>query len=121
LGLIQSAFARLLGVSPRAVQSWEQGGRSPTAAAERSMLLLLLAHRNGARLAELVCWDHTQCLRERREECIVHRCRQGHLSWFMTGNACQGKDVRTWRGRKPACGNCGFMHVLLDGEEQADA
>ena len=39
----------------------------------------------------------------------------------MAGNACQGKHVRSWRGKKSTCGTCEFMHVLLGSEEQADA
>ena len=38
-GLSQADFARLLGVSVRTLQDWEQGRRSPTGAA-RSLLLL---------------------------------------------------------------------------------
>jgi putative transcriptional regulator len=34
LGLSQSAFSRLLGVSTRTVQDWEQGRRSPNGAAQ---------------------------------------------------------------------------------------
>ena len=37
LGLSQSAFAALLGVSTRTLQDWEQGRRQPTGAA-RSLL-----------------------------------------------------------------------------------
>ena len=33
LGLSQVAFARLLGISPRTIQEWEQGRRSPQGAA----------------------------------------------------------------------------------------
>ena len=33
-GLSQPAFARLLGVSPRTLQDWEQGRRQPTGAAK---------------------------------------------------------------------------------------
>jgi len=33
-GLSQAAFARLLGVSPRTLQDWEQGRREPTGAAK---------------------------------------------------------------------------------------
>jgi putative transcriptional regulator len=33
-GLSQPAFARLLGVSPRTLQDWEQGRREPTGAAK---------------------------------------------------------------------------------------
>jgi putative transcriptional regulator len=38
-GLSQADFARLLGVSVRTLQDWEQGRRSPTGAA-RSLLLV---------------------------------------------------------------------------------
>jgi len=38
-GLSQTDFARLLGVSVRTLQDWEQGRRNPTGAA-RSLLLL---------------------------------------------------------------------------------
>ena len=33
LGLSQAAFARMLGISPRTIQEWEQGRRSPQGAA----------------------------------------------------------------------------------------
>ena len=38
-GLTQAAFARLLGVSVRTLQDWEQGRRTPNGAA-RSLLLI---------------------------------------------------------------------------------
>ena len=43
IGLSQQHFARLLGVSIRTLQEWEQGRRSPSGAART---LLLLAGRN---------------------------------------------------------------------------
>jgi putative transcriptional regulator len=42
-GLSQAAFARLLGVSVRTLQEWEQGRRVPSGAART---LLLIAHKN---------------------------------------------------------------------------
>ena len=33
LGLSQAAFARMLGISPRTIQEWEQGRRSPQGSA----------------------------------------------------------------------------------------
>ena len=42
-GLSQEQFARLLGVSVRTLQEWEQGRRTPSGAART---LLLLASRN---------------------------------------------------------------------------
>ena len=43
LGLSQSAFAALLGVSNRTLQDWEQGRRQPTGAA-RSLLRVADRH-----------------------------------------------------------------------------
>ena len=42
-GLSQQAFASLLGVSPRTLQDWEQGRRSPTGAA-KTLLRVAVAH-----------------------------------------------------------------------------
>ncbi len=43
VGLSQQDFARLLGVSPRTLQDWEQGRREPTGAA-KTLLRLASAH-----------------------------------------------------------------------------
>ncbi len=43
VGLSQSEFARLLGVSVRTLQEWEQGRRSPSGPAR---MLLAIAHKN---------------------------------------------------------------------------
>jgi putative transcriptional regulator len=43
VGLSQSEFARLLGVSVRTLQEWEQGRRTPSGPART---LLAIAHKN---------------------------------------------------------------------------
>jgi putative transcriptional regulator len=50
MGLSQEQFARLLGVSVRTVQEWEQGRRSPSGAART---LILIANRNPKALLEV--------------------------------------------------------------------
>lgn len=47
-GLSQSAFAALLGVSPRTLQDWEQGRRRPTGPA-RSLLRIAARHPEALR------------------------------------------------------------------------
>ncbi|MBI2803359.1 MAG: helix-turn-helix domain-containing protein [Planctomycetes bacterium] len=49
-GLSQTAFARLLGVSIRTFQDWEQGRRAPSGAART---LLLIAAKNPQALLEV--------------------------------------------------------------------
>lgn len=49
VGLSQSEFARLLGVSVRTLQEWEQGRRVPSGPART---LLAIAHRNPRALLE---------------------------------------------------------------------
>ena len=50
VGLSQSRFAALLGVSVRTLQDWEQGRRAPSGAART---LLLIAQRNPEALLEV--------------------------------------------------------------------
>lgn len=50
IGLSQSRFAALLGVSVRTLQDWEQGRRAPSGAART---LLIVAHRNPYALLEV--------------------------------------------------------------------
>lgn len=50
VGLSQADFARLIGVSVRTLQDWEQGRRAPSGPARA---LLMLAHRNPRALLEL--------------------------------------------------------------------
>ena len=49
VGLSQSEFARLLGVSVRTLQEWEQGRRAPSGPAR---MLLAIAHKNPKALLE---------------------------------------------------------------------
>ena len=49
-GLSQSEVARLMGVSVRTLQEWEQGRRAPSGAART---LILIAAKNPATLAEV--------------------------------------------------------------------
>lgn len=51
VGLSQSEFARLLGVSVRTLQEWEQGRRAPSGPAR---MLLTIAHKNPKLLLKAV-------------------------------------------------------------------
>jgi DNA-binding XRE family transcriptional regulator len=116
LGLSQRQFASLAGVSTRAIQSCEQGWRTPSPALERSILLLLLAYRNGQDLGNNTCWETRDCPADLRDECLVFWCRQGHICWLLSGNKCDGRPMRTWKDKKAACGACHFMKRLVTAD-----
>ncbi len=113
LGLSQAQLASLAGFSVRAIQSCEQGWRKPSAALEKTVLLLYLAERWGAQFGEKRCWETGTCPPERREKCIAYLSRQGHLCWFLTGTFCQGQRLTNWREKREACAECGFFRELM--------
>jgi len=112
LGVSQSEFATLLGVSLRTVQSCEQGWRKPSDSLERMLVLVLLAHRQGSAFGRKDCWIECACPSARRASCLAYRTRQGHLCWLMTGTHCMGGTVRTWADKKRICGKCSFFAEL---------
>ena len=113
LDLSQSQLAARVGVSKRAIQSYEQGWRTVSEAVERLLLLLLIAHRNGAVFGKRMCWSVVKCDESIRERCTAYTTRQGHLCWFLTGTLCRGKNTASWAMKKAACAACPFMGVLL--------
>jgi len=113
LGLTQAEFARLTGFSVRAVQSCEQGWRRPGVALEKTVLLLLIAHRKGGTVPELRCWEVMSCPQARREHCITYQSDQGHLCWYLRGTPCTGPAAQEWDEKRPQCIDCPLFELLL--------
>ena len=113
MGLSQSELAGLAGISTRAIQSYEQEWRQPSELVERMLLLLLMAHRHGARLSGFRCWKQKECAPGVREKCIAYVTRQGHLCWFLTGTMCEGQRQESWSDKLRLCLDCSFMQGLL--------
>lgn len=116
IGLSQSEFADLLSVSPRTVQSCEQGWRNPSSSLEKSALLILMAHRNGSEFGKKTCWKVIKCDPEYRKSCIIFQSRQGHLCWLMSGTTCRGIRLKSWRDKLALCVQCEFFQALLPGK-----
>jgi len=113
MGLSQSELGGLVGISKRAIQSYEQGWRRPSELVERMLLLLLVAHRRGTRLSRCRCWEQEACPSRVRKTCIAYVARQGHLCWFLTGTMCKGQRQESWSEKLRLCLECKFMQGLL--------
>lgn len=114
LGMSQSELASASGFSKRAIQSYEQGWRQPSELVERILLFLLIAHRNGAALSQVRCWEQKNCHEKLRGKCISYLTQQGHLCWFLTGTKCEGKHRKSWADKLATCLRCSFMQRLLN-------
>ena len=112
LGKSQNQLARLLCVSPKAIQSFEQGWRNIPASAERQLLFLLSLKKS---LDENTspCWEIRNCPFEEREMCAAWEFKVGHLCWFINGTFCQGKLQESWRKKIKLCRQCDAFRSML--------
>lgn len=108
----QQEMARLLGVSPKSVASYEQGWRRVPANIERLVYFLLFKlNRKKFSPADL-CWVRQKCPEGIRENCIAWTAGEGLFCWFLTGKSC----VRQKALKGPAsrtCLECDFFRKNL--------
>ena len=112
LGKSQGKLALLLCVSPKAIQSFEQGWRPIPSYVERQMLLFLSLKRSQDRSVQ-PCWEITNCPNEWREDCIVWELQARHFCWFINGTSCQGKVQRGWDKKIQLCRECEVYKSML--------
>jgi hypothetical protein len=104
LGKTQKQIANLLGVSLKAVHSYEQGWRAVPPAVERHLFFLLsrLKPANGRK----PCWEETDCSQERKAECPAFEFMSGDLCWLINGNTCHGQVQGSWEEKMKICRSC---------------
>lgn len=105
LGKTQDQLARLLCVSSKAIQSFEQGWRDIPPYVERQTLLLLSLKRSQGRSIP-PCWEVRNCPHEQRENCTAWEFKAGHFCWLITGTFCQGQVQEGWNEKVRLCREC---------------
>jgi DNA-binding XRE family transcriptional regulator len=109
LGVSQSQAGRLLGVSTKAIQSYEQGTRAVPAHVQRAAALLFFARWRKGNGASAPCWKETGCRREVCETCPAFVQEAGDLCWMLTGTACRGEKAGTAEEKMARCQKCAVM------------
>lgn len=112
LGRTQDQLARLLCVSPKAIQSFEQGWRHVPTHIEREMLLLLALKKSKGRDIR-PCWEVKNCPDEWRGNCIVWELQIRYFCWFINGTYCQGRVQETWSKKIRICRECEVYQSIL--------
>ncbi|MCG6892367.1 MAG: helix-turn-helix domain-containing protein [Desulfobacteraceae bacterium] len=105
MGKTQKQMSQLLGVSLKAVQSFEQGWRNIPVHVERQ-LLFLLARRETNRQRTTPCWKVLKCPSKVKQRCPAWEFQTGDLCWFINGTICHGEPERTWHEKMDRCREC---------------
>jgi len=113
LGKTQSQVAQLLGISVKAVQSFEQGWRKIPSYVERQALFLLAMQSDRKGKKSPNCWDVIKCSAETREACPAWQFDCGHLCWFINGTICRGGAEKNWQKKMKICRRCEVFRSAL--------
>jgi len=108
----QKEMSQLLGVSVKAIYSYEQGWRSIPTHVERQMFFLL-SRKRGIRNLAKPCWVIKKCPPNRRKECPAHEYNAGRYCWLVNGTICECKAQKNWKEKMIICRQCAVMHDLL--------
>jgi len=101
----QSQMAQLLGVSLKAVQSYEQEWRFIPAHVERQMLFLI-SNMRGSSKVNKPCWVIKKCPSEKKKQCPAWEFKSGKLCWFINGTICDGIVHKNWEEKMKVCRSC---------------
>lgn len=113
MGRTQSELASALGVSEKAIQSYEQGWREVPLRAMIQLLVLLALYRKQS-MDDTPCWELRKCNESQREHCASFTVGNGQFCWFVGSKDC--RPVRKAR-TAPAfpCAACPVVRRLLTG------
>jgi len=119
LGKSQREMAELLGISIRAVQSYEQGWRSMTPATQRLALLFLFLRWRQTQKKVKPCWKIRGCAPKDRAQCPVYVNRGGEFCWLISGNRYDHEILGSWKAKLAACQACPVMQRWIPTETEA--
>jgi hypothetical protein len=108
----QREMAELLGVSLKAVESYEQGWRRIPGNIERILYFVLFKMNQNLFNSRDRCWIDKKCPPRARANCPAWIAREGLYCWFLTGKMCRSiKGTRTAKGM--SCSACNFFEKRL--------
>ncbi len=106
----QKQLAELLGVSLKAIHSYEQGWRKIPLHIERQLWFLIYQKKNKGKQGE-PCWERKSC--DLKEECPVYEFQCGDMCWFVCGTKCDcTKDIDV-REKMTICRSCKILKSML--------
>jgi hypothetical protein len=108
----QKEMSQLLGVSVKAIYSYEQGWRSIPTHVERQVFFLLSRKREARELLKH-CWVVKKCPPKTRKQCPAYEYNAGRFCWLVNGTICECKAQKNWKEKMKICRECEVMGNLL--------
>ncbi len=113
-GKTQRQMGQLLGMSYKAIQSYEQGWRNIPSHIEQQLLFLLATKRSYFHSKRnKPCWVIQKCPIETRRNCPAWEFQAGHLCWFVNGTICQGGRQESWHEKMNMCRQCKVFQSMF--------
>jgi DNA-binding XRE family transcriptional regulator len=112
----QAQMAQILGISSKAVQSFEQGWRKIPVHIERQILFIIALKNHGSRRAstkQKPCWMMKHCPAAVRQNCPAWQFDAGHLCWFINGTFCGGTAKGSWKEKMKLCEKCEVYRSIM--------
>ncbi len=106
LNKTQKEMAQLLGVSIKAIHSYEQGWRKIPHHVERQLLFLFSRILLNTGKLNDKCWDILKCPEKRQKKCPAFEFNSGELCWFINGTKCSGEAQNSWEDKMEECTSC---------------
>lgn len=110
----QKETASLLGVSLKAICSYEQGWRTIPTHVERQLLFLLSRKRKSS-IKRKNCWDLKDCPKENRKKCPAWEFDSGEFCWLINGTICECSTKKNWQEKILLCRGCVVMKQITNG------
>ena len=108
----QKEMSQLLGVSIKAIHSYEQGWRSVPAYIERQVFFLISRKQTNGHPTQN-CWQSTKCPDDRRVNCPAWEFQTGKMCWFINGTICNGTIQKSWKEKMAICRSCKIFKKLI--------
>jgi hypothetical protein len=112
LGKSQRELSELLGLSLKAVESYEQGWRKVPAHVERLLYFLLFKLNEDDIEEGETCWESKDCPDSLRSRCVAFVAKEGRFCWFFTGRLCTTAKPDSG-GVGTACYTCSVFTSML--------
>jgi len=115
LNKTQKEMAQLLGVSIKAIHSYEQGWRTVPPHVERQMFFLTARKRSNNN-KQKPCWSIKKCPPKQKKACPAWEFQAGKFCWFINGTICSGTAHEKWKEKMALCRSCEVLASLTGSD-----